>query len=180
MGRHQHPFDKKQTLFLVQLCLAVLGLDPVGKEQCTCVCDKIILVPLLSETTKREDGSLNLARMEKHSNRPSFWKFECHQTSSAMVEASSTQDQATVLFVLDTSSDVCEAVHHCLKQILAPDCLLVDDKELIVTLTIRSFCSTSGLHERAPIVLGVCEEKNLGQTCLANNLRFSLKANEHT
>ena len=33
---------------------------------------------------------LNLTRMEKHSNCPSFCKFECHQSSSVMSESSST------------------------------------------------------------------------------------------
>ena len=37
-GRNQHPFDKEQTLFLVQLRLAVFRLDLVWKEQCTSVC----------------------------------------------------------------------------------------------------------------------------------------------
>ena len=46
--------DKEQTLFLVQLCLAMLGLDHVLREECTCVRAKI--TPLLSGTTKKEDG----------------------------------------------------------------------------------------------------------------------------
>ena len=36
-------------------------------------------------------------------------------------------------------------------------CLLVEDTESIVTPVIQPFCSSSGLHERAPIAVGVCE-----------------------
>ena len=36
-GHHQHLFDKRQTLFLVELFLTVTGLDLVNKEHCTCV-----------------------------------------------------------------------------------------------------------------------------------------------
>ena len=56
-GCQQHSSDKdyKQT-FLVKLCLAVLGLDSVRKEKCTCVSSKITPVPQLSETTKRDNG----------------------------------------------------------------------------------------------------------------------------
>ena len=79
-------FDKEQTLFLVQPCLAVLCLDLVKKEQCTCVCAKITPVLLLSERNKREDGFFG-----KHSICPSFWKSECHQTFSVMWEAGSTR-----------------------------------------------------------------------------------------
>ena len=49
-----------------------------------------------------------------------------------------------------------EAVHHCQEAntYSAAACLLVD-KEWIVTPMIHG--STNELHERAPIVLGVCE-----------------------
>ena len=51
-----------------------------------------------------------------------------------------------------------EAVHHCQEATtILPACLLVEDMELIVIPMIKPFCSTSGLHERDPIVLGVCE-----------------------
>ena len=80
-GRNQHHLDKEQTVFLVRPCLTVFRLDLVRKEQCTSVCAKITPVPVLSNTTKRQDGFLNLTRVEKHSNCPSFWKFECHQSS---------------------------------------------------------------------------------------------------
>ena len=109
--------EKGQTVFLVQLCLAVLDQDLVRKEQCTCVCAKITAVPLLSETTKREDGFLNIARMGQHSGCPSFCKFECHQTPSVTLEGSSTRCVESRIWhrcsVLDTGSDMREAVHHC-------------------------------------------------------------------
>ena len=106
-GRNQHPSDKEQTLFLVQLCLAVLYLGLVKKEQCTSVCTKITPVPLLSKTTKRQNWFLNCTRVEKDSNCSCLWKFVCHQSSSVMLGSRSTccvdfQDQATVLFVVDT------------------------------------------------------------------------------
>ena len=41
--RNQHPSDKEQTLFLVQLCLAVFRLDLVKKEQCTKVTPVLLL-----------------------------------------------------------------------------------------------------------------------------------------
>ena len=63
-GRPQHPFDKQQTLFLLQLCLAKLGLELVKKEQSTRVCAKNTPVLLLSETTKTENGFLNIARTQ--------------------------------------------------------------------------------------------------------------------
>ena len=47
--------------------------------------------PAERDNQEREDRFLNLTRMEKHSNCPSFWKFECHQSSSVMLEASSTR-----------------------------------------------------------------------------------------
>ena len=64
-GRNQHPFDKEQTLFLVQLCLAVFRLDLAKKEQCINVCTKITPVPLLRETTKRQNWFLNCSRLDK-------------------------------------------------------------------------------------------------------------------
>ena len=118
-GRNHHPFDKEQTLFLVQMCLAVFRLDLVRKEQCTNVCTMITPVALLSETTKRQNWFLNWTRVEKHSNCSSFWKFVCHQSSSVMLVGvvlhlqCGFQDQATVSSVLDTRLDKREAVHHC-------------------------------------------------------------------
>ena len=105
-GRNQHPFDKEQTLFLVQLCLAVFRLALVKKEQCTSVCTKITPVPLLSETTLRQNWFLTCTRVEKHSNCKSFKKFVCHQSSSVMLESSSTcsvdsRIKQRYLFVLD-------------------------------------------------------------------------------
>ena len=49
----------------MQLCLAVFRLDLARKEQCTNVCTKITPVPLLSETTKRQNWFLNCSRVEK-------------------------------------------------------------------------------------------------------------------
>ena len=49
-----------------------------------------------------------------------------------------------------------EAVRHCQEAA----CLLVEDTELIVTPVIQPFCSTFELHERAPIVLSVCQEND--------------------
>ena len=79
-GRYQHPFDKEQTFFLVQLCLAVFRLDLVRKEQCTSVCTKITPVPLLSETTKRQNYTWESTRIVRTSGRlyvtsrpPSCW-----------------------------------------------------------------------------------------------------------
>ena len=40
-------------------------LDLVREEQCTSVCTKITPIPVLSETTKRQDGFLNLTHVEK-------------------------------------------------------------------------------------------------------------------
>ena len=61
------------------------------------------------------------------------------------------QDQATILFVLDTW--LREAVHHCQERILCtslPPCGRQGiDRQL--------FCSTTELHVRAPILLSVCE-----------------------
>ena len=71
-GRNQHPFDKEQTLFHVQLCSAKFRLDFVKREQCTSVCTKITPVSLLSE---RQNWFLNCTRVERHSNCSSFWKF---------------------------------------------------------------------------------------------------------
>ena len=51
-GRTQHPFDKEQTLFLVQLCLAVFRLVLVQKEQCTNVCAKITPIHLLERNNQ--------------------------------------------------------------------------------------------------------------------------------
>ena len=122
-GRYQHPFDKEQTLFIVQLCLAVFRLDLVRKEQCTSVCTKITPVPLLNDTTKRQNWFLNCTRVEKHSNCSSFWKFVCHHSSSVMLESSSTcsvdfRIRQRYLFVLDTWSDRREAVQHYREVIL--------------------------------------------------------------
>ena len=55
-----------------------------------------------------------------------------------------------------------EGVHNCqeahtLHQLV---CVLVEDRELTVTPMIRPFCSTSGWHEGALIVPGVCEGYN--------------------
>ena len=55
-GRNQHPFEKEQTLFLVQLYLAVFRLELAKKEQCTSVCTKITPVLLLSETNKETES----------------------------------------------------------------------------------------------------------------------------
>ena len=109
-GNH-HPFDKEQTLFLVQLCLAVFRLDLVRKEQCTSVCTKITPVLLLSETTKRQNWFLNYTRVEKHSNCSSFWSFPLVVCMSPVALRHvgvvlhlqcGFQDQATVSSVLDT------------------------------------------------------------------------------
>ena len=43
------------------------------------------------EKTKRDDGFLNLARIEKHASCPSFWKFECYQHPPSCWKASSTR-----------------------------------------------------------------------------------------
>ena len=58
--------------------LAVFRLDLVRKELCTNVCTKISPVPLLNETTMRQNWHLNCTRVEKHSNCLSFWKSVCH------------------------------------------------------------------------------------------------------
>ena len=51
-----------------------------------------------------------------------------------------------------------EAVHLCQgSKYSAPACLLVEDTEFIVTPMIQPFCSTSGMHKRAPSVPRVCE-----------------------
>ena len=108
-GRHQHPLDKEHTLFLVQLRLAVLGLDLVRKEQCACICTKITPILLLSETAKRDDGFLNIVRMEKNSNCPSFWKFVCHQSSSVVLESScwKFESHQTSSVMLEANSTRC-------------------------------------------------------------------------
>ena len=67
------------------------------------------------------------------------------------------QNQATVLFVPDTWLDMREAAPLSRSTYSAPACLLEEDTELIVTPMIQPFCYTSGLRERAPIVLGVGE-----------------------
>ena len=68
--RHSHqlstraqPSLTKNKLFLAQLCLAVFRLDLVRKELCTSVCTKITSIPLLSETTKRQNWFLNCTRV---------------------------------------------------------------------------------------------------------------------
>ena len=106
-GRNQHPFDKEQTLFLVQLCLAVLYLGLVRKEQCTNVCTKITPVPLLSDTTKRQNWFLNCKRVEKHSNCSVLLEVCMSPVVLRHVGVEvhllcGFQDQATVLFVVDT------------------------------------------------------------------------------
>ena len=67
-GRNHRPFDKEQTLFLVQLCVCMFRLGHVWKEQCSNICTKITPVPLLSETAKKQNWFLNCRRLEKHSN----------------------------------------------------------------------------------------------------------------
>ena len=44
-GANHRPFDKEQTLFLVQLCVATFRLGLVRREQCSSVCTKITPVP---------------------------------------------------------------------------------------------------------------------------------------
>ena len=95
---------------------------------------------------------LNLTRMEKHSNCPSFWKFECHQSSSVMLESSSTccvdpriRQRYFLSWILDWTCVNCAPLSR--NRCSAPACLLVADTELIVTPMIQPFCSTSGLHE---------------------------------
>ena len=65
------------------------------------------------------------------------------------------QDHATLLFVLDTSSDMREAVHHCQEANPLHQLVFLVDTELIVTPMIHG--STFEWHEGSPIVLGVCE-----------------------
>ena len=121
--RHSHQLSTRaqptsQTLFLVQLCLAVFRLDLVKKEQCTSVCTKNTPVLLLSETTKRQNLFLNCTRLEKHSNCWSFWKFVCHQSSSVVLESCSTcsvdsriRQQYLLSWIRDqTSVEVCTTV----------------------------------------------------------------------
>ena len=55
LERHRHSLQLSPRVpSSLCLCLAVLGLDSVRKEKCTCECSKITPIPLLSETTKRE------------------------------------------------------------------------------------------------------------------------------
>ena len=170
------------------MCLAVLCLDSVKKETCTCVNSKITPTLLLSETIKGENGFMNTARKEKHSDCPSFWKCESHQTPAIMLETSSTrcvnsQDQATVFFVLDTRLDMREAVHHNQEanalQLVSLwktwNCLSLSSRVMI-----HPFWCMSGLHQRASIVLGDCdgydrvEAVSEGGLACTNSLPFPL------
>ena len=110
---------------------------------------------LLSETTKRQDGFLNRTRVEKHSNCPSFWKFVCHQSSSVMLESSSTccvDSRITQRYLL---SSIREWTGVQL-------CSTVKKRTLGTNLSpcghgIERHKSTLEMHESSPTTLGSCE-----------------------
>ena len=95
----------------------------------------------------------------------SFWKFQPHQTSSVMLEASSTRcvdsrikQRYSLSWILDrTCVKLCTTIKkQILRNSLSPcgrqgiDC---HSSQVII----HTFCCTSGLHPRASIVVGVCE-----------------------
>ena len=149
----------------MQLCLAVFGLDRGRKEQCTRVCAEITPVLLLSETTKTGMGFLNIARMESTrivrpsgslnltERPPSCWK----RAPLALWIPGSGNGTLCPGYLIGHARS-CAPLSR--SKYSAPACLRVDDRELMVTppsVMIPPFCCTSGLHQRASIVLGVCE-----------------------
>ena len=118
LERHRHSLQLSPRVpSSLCLCLAVMGLDSVRKEKCTCECSKITPIPLLSETTKRE-WFLSSAHVGKHSYCSAFQKFSIspnllRHVGGEFHSLRGIQDQITLLFVLETSSDMREAVHHC-------------------------------------------------------------------
>ena len=132
--QERKPHPVKQVLFHASQCSLVFRLDLVKEKQWFSVCTTITPVLLLCVTNQRQGLIFQL--LEKNSNFPSFWKIECHRTSSVGVEfhLCGFQDQTTVFF--------------------SPVCLFVET-ELIVTPVIHG--STSELHESSLIVFCVCE-----------------------
>ena len=110
--------------------------------------------PAERDNQERENGFLNIARMEKHSDCPSFWKFESYQMSSVMLEASSTRcvhSKTTLSWTLDrTCVKLCATVK---KQILFTSLSPCDSSQGYD----QPCCCTSVLHQGASIVLGVYE-----------------------
>ena len=114
---NHRPFDKEQTLFLEQLCVATFGLGIVRDEQCSSICTKITPVPLLSETAETKLVS------ELHTRGKALELFVLLEVCMSPVVLRRVgillhllcgfQDQATVSFVLDTGLDKREAVRHC-------------------------------------------------------------------
>ena len=108
------------------------------------------------------DGLLALTRTQKHSNCPSLWKFECNQSSSVMLVARSTRfvdsrikQRYFLSWILDrTCLKLCTTVK---KQILRTSLSPCGRHGIDRHTHDPTFLFHFGLHERAPIVLGVCE-----------------------
>ena len=146
---NHRPFDKEQTLFLEQLCVATFGLGIVKKEQCSSICTKITPVPLLSETAKTKlvselhtrGKALELCVLLEVCMSPVVLR----RVGVLLHLLCGFKDQATVSFVLDTGLDKREAVRHCQE---ANTRHFTDDTELIVTPMIHG--STLEMHESSP------------------------------